>query len=118
MPRQEGRFDFINESYFPKTDGILLLFDVTSKGVFERLNYILKIIKNYFYVEYFPILLIIYKIDLFKERVISKQDIDKFQKNNKLIGYFEVSCKNNINIKESFDFLVNYIIEEEKKDVI
>ena len=45
-----------------------------------------------------------------KELDENRRDIINFQKENKLVGYFEVSCKDNINVKESFDFMVNYLI--------
>ncbi len=71
-------------------------------------------ITKYFELEDFPVLLIANKIDL--KRVIEKEEIEKFQKDNKLIGYFEISCKTGINIIESFEFIVDYIIKKQKKD--
>ena len=104
-----GKFDEMIKNYIPRANGILLLFDVTSKEDFDGLNIIINDLELYNY----PVLLIANKIDLNNERVINKEDIEKFQKDNKLIGYFEVSCKNGINVKESFDFLVKYIIDQE-----
>ena len=110
MPRIGGRFDGIIKSYIKKANGILLLFDVTSKQDFDRLN----IIINNFELYNYPVLLIANKIDLNEERKIKIKDIRKFQEEKKLIGYFEVSCKSGINVKESFDFLIKYIMEREK----
>ena len=97
-------------------DGILLLFDVTSKRDFNNLNYILEKIKS-FCDDSIPILLIANKIDLYEEREVDAEDIRKFQYDNNLIGYFEVSCIDEFNVKDSFDFLVKYLIENTNKNI-
>ena len=96
-------------------DGILLLFDITSSEDFEELNDYLEAIKKYFYLDYFPVLLIANKIDEKNKREIEKREIDDFVKNNNLIGYFEVSCKTGVNVIESFDYLVDYINQNKKQ---
>ena len=110
-----GKFDEMIKNYIPRANGILLLFDVTSKEDFKGLNSIINTF-NFELYDY-PVLLIANKIDLNNKRVINKEDIEKFQKDNKLIGYFEVSCKENINVKKSFNFLVNYINKKEKDKI-
>ena len=89
----------------------MLLFDVTSRKDFEELNNILSLIMEKHEFEDIPILLIANKIDLVDEREIYKEDIENFVKENSLIGYFEVSCKDGTNVKESFDFLIKFIYE-------
>ena len=111
--RWNDRFDSLIKIFLYDIDGILLLFDVTLKNDFENLYNCLDLIKSYFDLETFPVLLIANKIDLFERREVEEEDIKRFQKDNHLIGYFEVSCMENINIKESFDFLVDYIIKKE-----
>ena len=111
--RWNGSFDSFISIYLKNADGVLLLFDVTSREDFEGLNDCLSLITNHFKLEDFPVLLIANKIDL--DREIEKEEIEKFQKDNNLIGYFDVSCKTGINVIESFDFLVDYIIKKEKK---
>ena len=64
--------------------------------------------------EDFPVLLIANKIDLVRAK--EKEEIEKFQKDNELIGYFETSCMTGINVIESFDFMADYIIKKYKKD--
>ena len=98
------------------SDGILLLFDITSREDFEELNYYLDKIKEEFYLDNYPVLLIANKIDNEYERKIEKREIEDFVKNNNLIGYFEVSCITGVNVKESFDYLVDYIIKIKKKE--
>ena len=114
MARWNGRFDSIIKNYFVMADGVLLLFDISSKEDFEGLNYCLSLITDYLELEDFPVLLIANKIDL--ERNTEKEEIEKFQKDNELIGFFETSCKTGINVIESFNFMVDYLIKKHKKD--
>ena len=97
------------------SDGILLLFDITSRKDFEELNYYLEKIKEEFYLDNYPVLLIANKIDEENKREIEKREIEDFVKNNNLIGYFEVSCKTGVNVIESFDCLVDYINQNKKQ---
>ena len=117
MPSWGGKFDSINKIIFPETDGILLLFDITVRENFKGLTACLSLINNYFELDDFPVLLIANKIDLLDKRVIFEEEIRQFQKDNKLIGFFEVSCKDNFNVKESFNFLINYINKKEEKGI-
>ena len=112
--RWNGRYDSLITNYLRNADGVILLFDISSIDDFNGLNYCLSLITNYLELEDFPVLLIANKIDL--ERVIKKEEIEKFQKDNELIGYFETSCVTGINVIESFDFMVDYIIKKHKKD--
>ena len=113
MIRWGSKFDSMISNFFINTDGILLLFDVNSRDDFNKLNDLLTLIRNYFELDDFPVLLIANKIDLPHTRMIFEEEIKQFQKDNKLIGYFEVSCKENINVQNSFDFLVNFIYKKE-----
>ena len=114
MGRWNGRFDSMIKYNLRYNDGVLLLFDISSRDDFNGLNYCLSLITDYLELEDFPVLLIANKIDL--ERVIEEKEIEKFQKDNKLIGYFEISCKRCFNVIESFDFMIDYIIKKQKED--
>ena len=114
MPRWYGKFDALVPIFLRQADGVLLLFDISSREDFDTLGYCLSLITNYLELEDFPVLLIANKIDL--KRSISKEEIEKFQKDNGLIGYFEVSCRDGYNVNDSFDFLIDYLIKKEKKD--
>ena len=116
VPQWNEKFCKLIPPQLKKCDGVLLLFDVTSKEDFGNLNYCLSIIKQCFYLDYFPVLLIANKIDLEDKRVIEKELIEFFQIENQLIGYFEVSCKDGRNVIESLDFLIDYIIKKEKEN--
>ena len=112
--RWGGKFDSLIPLYLKNADGVILLFDISVRKDFEDLNYCLSLIRNYLELEDFPVLLIANKIDL--ERQVEKKEIEQFQKDNGLIGYFETSCLEGTNIIESFDFMADYLIKKEKND--
>ena len=112
--RWNGRYDSIIRTCFRNADGAILLFDISSRDDFNGLNQCLSLITDYLELEDFPVLLIANKIDV--GRVIEKEEIEKFQKDNELIGYFETSCKTGINVIESSYFMVDYILKKQKKD--
>ena len=108
-----GRYDRLNQNYLINADGVLLLFDLSSKDDFDGLPHCLDMITDFYELEDFPVLLIGNKSDLKKE--VNEEEIKQFQINGNFIGYFEISCKNLRNVNESLDFLINYLYEKEKK---
>ena len=110
--RWGGRFDSIIQNYLLNMDGVLLLFDLSSKDDFNELPHCLDMITDFYELEDFPVLLIGNKSDLKKE--VLDEEIKQFQVKGNFIGYFEVSCKNLLNINEPLNFMFNYIYEKEK----
>ena len=113
--RWGGYCDSIIKGFMEKIflDGIILLFDLSEKKDFDDLPNLLKMIPECYNLKDFPILLIGNKSDL--HPAVNQDEIDIFVKENKLIGYFNVSCKNYINVEESVNFIINYIMEKEYK---
>ena len=111
----QERFKSLSLNYLKKADGILLFYDITDKESFdsikEWMQSIYEIKDNNF-----PIVLIGNKIDLEDERIVTKEEGESESvKYN--IKFYETSCKDNINIKESILFLIYKIlgnIQEEK----
>ena len=111
----QERFKSLSLNYLKKADGILLFYDITDKESFdsikEWMQSIYEIKDNNF-----PIVLIGNKIDLKDERIVTKEEGESESvKYN--IKFYETSCKDNINIKESILFLIYKIlgnIQEEK----
>ena len=112
-PRWSRNFIELLKKYIKKADGIILLFDISKKEDFNDLPNLLKMINKYHKLEELPVLLIGNKSDL--EINVDKTKIDKFVKERKFIQYFEVSCKNHINVEESVNFMANYILKKEHK---
>ena len=111
----QERFKSLSLNYLKKADGILLFYDITDKESFdsikEWMQSIYEIKDNNF-----PIVLIGNKIDLEDKRKVTKEEGESESlKYN--IKFYETSCKDNINIKESILFLIYKIlgnIQEEK----
>ena len=98
----QKKFSSVINPYYKKSDGILLVFDVTQESSFIALNDWITIIK-----EKAPqanIILVGQKCDLF-EKVISEEKITELTEEFG-IEYFETSAKNDYNINELFDNLI------------
>ena len=98
----QKKFSSVINPYYKISDGILLVFDVTQESSFIALNNWITIIK-----EKAPqanIILVGQKCDLF-ERVISEEKITELTEEFG-IEYFETSAKNDYNINELFDNLI------------
>ena len=98
------KFRTIVNRYFKGSNGIILVFDVSSKESFENIKYWLEDIKRLINNDY-DIILIGNKAD--KKKIISDIEIEEFTSKNN-IKYFENSIFN-CNINEAFKYLINNI---------
>ena len=97
--------------------GAILLYDVTRKESFEAINEWIKIIDSKKDIEKFPIVLCGNKTDLEENRVISYEEGEKLaQKKN--FPFFEVSAKENLNVNEAFQCLIEKIAEIYKNEFL
>ena len=110
--RWSGIFTTIVQNFIMRSDGVILLFDISDKRDFDDLPYCIRMITNYFELEEFPVLLIGNKVDL--EKKVDQNDIERLLKTYNFINYFEVSSKTLLNVEESLNFIMNYICEKEK----
>ena len=110
--RWSGIFTTIVQNFIMRSDGVILLFDISDKRDFDDLPYCIRMITNYFELEEFPVLLIGNKVDL--EKKVEQNDIERLLKTYNFINYFEVSSKTLLNVEESLNFIMNYICEKEK----
>ena len=108
--RWNDAYESIVLSILRIADGVILLFDISEKNDFNNLPHCLNMIQKNFNLKKFPVLLIGNKADL--EKNVDKEEIENFVKINNLIGYFEVSSKNFLNVDESFNFMFNYLYEK------
>jgi len=104
----QDRFKSITKSYFKGSDGVLLIFDLTNNRSFLDVSQWISQIKEYSE-ERTKIVLVGNKCDS-EERVVLKEEIEKYSVENGLI-YFEASAKDNINVSEAFDRLALMIVE-------
>lgn len=103
---------FTELSFNKKDDAIILVFDLTEKQSFDKIILFLEdSLRQIEKVKHLPILLLGNKCD--QKSDIKKEYIYDFTIKNK-ISYIEVSSKENINIKESLDSFLNYVIDHYK----
>ena len=95
----QERFRALPKKYFQNADGVLLLFDVTKDESFSNVSNWMKDIKeNSSKDSNIIIYLIGNKIDL-SGRTIAKENAEELAQSLGM-KYFDVSCKNNINVSE------------------
>ena len=111
----QERFHSITNNFFRNADGILFVFDLTNSKSFEgAINWIKEAeeVGNFF-----QKLLIGNKSDLIDQRVITKEEAEKFA-NEKNICFFETSAKENINLKEAFNKIIELIFKNKTDEEI
>ena len=109
----QDRFRFVAGNYFKSTNGILLLYDVTSQTTFDHITNWIKQITDNASADV-RIILVANKIDVTsEERVVSKEAGEELAKKLNL-KYMEGSAKENINIAEIFNTLIDDVYDKEK----
>jgi len=118
----EERFKTFSASYYRGGNGVLLLYNITDRGSFKNLNsWLTEIDKNVR--KDICKILVGTNCDLVKERIVTYQEGKEFATSNGM-KFIEVSAKNNINVNEAFETLVEDILNnisnenkvDEKKD--
>ena len=111
----QERFRTITSSYYRGSDGILLVFDISSRSSFNHMeiwySHILKYSQRKI-----PMCLVGNKSDTAK-RLVSQEDALEFAKKFGM-EYIETSAKNNSNIQECFQNLEKQMIRDKKQQTI
>ena len=107
-------FRNIQKIYYHNTEGVLLVFDLTSKKSFEQLNYWFENIKIECPKDV-AICLVGNKSDLIDEIEVNDDEINNFLKQNNNLKFFKTSAVNGENIKEMFQYISREILEILKK---
>ena len=106
----QEKFRNIAKQYYKGANGVLLIYDVTNKKSFERIEYWLKELKENNQINELDTCLVGNKIDL-EGRVISKEEGEKFAHDNN-IKFFEVSAKTGEGIKDLFNSITKGAIDK------
>ena len=106
----QERFRNVAKNYFQSTQGFLLVFDITDKESFQKLNdfWIGQLKMNA--PEKAKSVLVGNKSDLAGQRQVSIEDAEEFAKDNNL-KYYEVSAKEGTKVVELFFYLANEIYQ-------
>ena len=110
----QERFRNIAKNYFHTSDGFLLVYDITCKESFEKLNFWYEQIKLNA-PEHTKCMVIGNKCDLEEKREVSKEEGDNFSKEQN-IKFYETSAKEGINVNTIFQELSNEIVKDIKKN--
>ena len=100
---------FIITSYFNGAHGALLVFDITNRNTFDRLDYWLEQLDRGSNDFKGKIVVLGAKSDLTSRREVSYEEAEEYCNINNL-RYLECSSKDNINIDESFKVLLEEIV--------
>ena len=106
----QEKFNSLSKQYFQNSDGILLVFDITNKDSFNNIKKWYDDVISYSGVKAKK-LLIGNKKDMKNNVKITKDDIIQFTKQNRM-KFIETSAKNNINVEEAFQKIIDLIIDK------
>ena len=112
-----GQERYLTSLFYRNSKGAAIFFDISRPESFNRSEFFVKSI--YDCCDEIPLVLIGNKCDL--DHNVNDEDINELaQKYN--MEYFEVSCKKDINVQQSFNYLIYEIIranhEKEKKRIL
>lgn len=110
----EQRFVVPHPSYYKKTKGFILVYDVTNRISFEKIEsyWVEQINKNVDFNEFNPpIVLVGNKSDLQDQRKVSIEEGRNLAKKYNYC-FYETSAKDNINIDEVFNYLGTEILKK------
>ena len=111
----QDRFHSIATSTIKNSQGIVVSFDVSSKKTFESVPSWLEDIKSNN--NKIPIILFGNKCDLMEKREVEEEEAEEFANKINLL-YLETSAKENINIKEGFEKIIELAYEKTRNTVL
>ena len=112
----QEKFRAISVNYLKPANGVILVFDITKEDTFDAIDEWLKYLKDN-NKDNIEKILIGNKLDLEKNRKVSKEDAEAFAKANGC-QYFEASAKTGQNINEALDEIarITYLSKKGKTE--
>ena len=107
----QEKFQNIVKQYYNGANGILLIFDITSRKSFNKIDFWYNDLIDRIKKDEIIIYLVGNKVDLEENRQITIEEAEKYA-NDKSIPYFEVSAKSGDGIKKLFDDITNDIMDK------
>ena len=105
----QERFRTLTLSFYKQAQGVIVTFDVTNQTSFKSVKMWLESIDDYADDNVAKIL-VGNKVDMVNERKISKEEAERMAAQNNM-KYWETSAKENLNINELMDDLMNQVYE-------
>ena len=109
----QERFRSLTASFYRKADGIIFVYDITSKKTFDSVKDWIRDAENMG--GDFEKILIGNKCDLEGKRNVTLENLEKFGGKKKM-RVFEASAKMDINVKQSFDTIAELIMGNKTKE--
>ena len=106
----EERFRSITKQYFKDTQGAILIFDLTKKSTFDKLNVWLEDLNDNA-PEDVSVILVGNKMDIKDRKIYLSDDAKKFALKNKM-PYIEVSAKEGTNVVYLFETLCKKLVNK------
>ena len=113
----QERFKALAKNSYKGSDGIILVYDITQKKTFNNIKHWYDNIKKNIDIDKVAIILVGNKSDL-PDRQVKKENYEKFSEQYNL-EVIETSCKDNKNIEETFNALIEKMIklyDDDKKE--
>ena len=107
----QEKFQNIAKQYYKGANGVLLIYDISNRKSFERIDFWLKELKENNRIDELFLYLVGNKNDMEDKRVISFQEGEKYAKKND-INFFEVSAKSGKGVTELFNNVINGVMEK------
>ena len=111
----QERFHSITKNIYRNTNGVIFIYDITKKETFDNIkNWILDLqsasadIKG---------IILGNKNDLTDKREVNMTDLKELGENYKM-PYMETSAKNNVNVNEGFELIVNELLQDKDENQI
>ena len=111
----QERFGSITKNIYKGVNGVLFIYDITSRKSFNSIKKWIKETENCD--EEIKGVILGNKVDLEDERQVYKEDLEEIGK-EKNMKVLEISAKNFININECFDLLVEEILDKKTEKEI
>ena len=111
----QERFHSITKNIYRNTNGVIFIYDITKKETFDNIkNWILDLqsasadIKG---------IILGNKNDLTDKREVNMTDLKELGEQYKM-PYMETSAKNNVNVNEGFELIVNELLQDKDENQI
>ena len=111
----QERFHSITKNIYRNANGVLFVYDITNQESFNNIKNWIKDLQNVG--NDIKGVIIGNKLDLDQKRDVSKEDLEEMGKKNQM-PFLETSAKQNINVNEGFDLLVNELLKGKNENQI
>merc|ERR1719433_1607352 len=108
----QERYRCITENYFRGTDGFCIVFDVTDRSTFDKLQYWLNMGNRAVDLN-IPRIIVGNKCDLAEQRIVTSEEAEKFAQFHGY-QYFETSAATGENVQHCFFELVKAVVKSKK----